>query len=44
MNGNEIHGGENVILCTAIRILRLDEPLEFKILFWLPGSGGGGGF
>lgn len=34
MNGNEMHGKENVILCTVISILVLDEPLEYKILFW----------
>lgn len=44
MNGNEMHGGENVTLCAAINILRLDEPLEYNILFWLVGSWGGGSF
>lgn len=44
MNGNEMHGGENVILRTSINIVRLDEPLECKILFWLLGSEGGGTF
>ena len=35
MNGNDMHGEENVIPCTAINILHLDEPLEYKNLFWL---------
>lgn len=42
MNGNEMHGGEN-ILCTAINMVRLDEQFEHKILFWLLGSEGGRG-
>lgn len=34
MNANEMHGTENVILCTTINIFFLDEALEYKILFW----------